>query len=84
MVQRTLADPEAVALLQADGAHQRAYSTATTIAREQAIARCMESQVRRLDAAPVSPEAADAAVMRAEASSAAPHRGASASQFRRS
>ena len=50
VVQRTLADPEAVALLQAAGAHQRAYATATTIAREQAIARCVELQVRRLDA----------------------------------
>ena len=68
VVQRTLSDPEAVALLQAAGAHQRAYSTATTIAREQAIARCVESQVRRLDAARVSSEAAAAAVTRAEAS----------------
>ncbi|MGH9266320.1 MAG: ATP-dependent DNA helicase, partial [Acidimicrobiales bacterium] len=68
VVQRTLADPEAVALLQATGAQQRAYATATTIAREQAIARCVESQVRRLDAARVWPEAADAAVVRAEAS----------------
>ena len=68
VVQRTLSDPEAVALLQAAGAHQRAYSTATTIAREQATARCVESQVRRLDAARVSSEAAAAAVTRAEAS----------------
>ncbi|MFN2505937.1 MAG: MobF family relaxase [Acidimicrobiales bacterium] len=68
VVQRTLADPEAVALMQAAGAHQRAYATATTIAREQAIARSVESQIRRLDAARVSPDDADAAVVRAEAS----------------
>ena len=39
MVDRTLADPEAVPLLGVAGARERAYATATTIAREQAIAR---------------------------------------------
>ena len=67
-VGRTLADPEAVRLLRVAGAHQRAYATATTIAREQAIARCVESQAQRLDAAAVSPDVAQAAVARAEES----------------
>ncbi|MGI8776006.1 MAG: MobF family relaxase [Acidimicrobiales bacterium] len=66
-VGRTLADPEAVPLLRVAGAHDRAYATATTIAREQAIARCVESQVARLGAPKVSLDAADAAVERAEA-----------------
>ncbi|MDQ3980914.1 MAG: AAA family ATPase, partial [Actinomycetota bacterium] len=67
-VERTLADPEAVPLLAVAGAHQRAYATATTIAREQAIARSVESQAQRRDGAAVSWEEADAAVARAEAS----------------
>ena len=60
-VSRTLADPEAVRLLGVPGATQPAYATATTIAREQAIARCVESQVARSGAPAVLPEAADAA-----------------------
>jgi hypothetical protein len=67
-VNRTLADPEAVPLLAVAGAHQRAYATATTIAREQAIARSVESQARRRDGAAVSWGQAEAAVARAEAS----------------
>ncbi len=43
---RTLADP----LLHVAGAHQRAYATATTIAREEAIARCVGAQVTRTGA----------------------------------
>jgi len=65
-VSRTLGDPEAVPLLRVPGATERAYATATTIAREQAIARSVESQINRLDAAAVSPEAAQAALSRAE------------------
>jgi len=68
VVGRTLADPEAVRLLHVAGASQPAYATATTIAREQAIARCVESQVARPGAAAVSPDAAKEAVVRAEAS----------------
>jgi len=67
VVKRTLADPEAVRLLQVAGATQPAYATATTIAREQAIASCVESQVTRTGAPAVSPEAAHAAVARTEA-----------------
>ncbi len=66
-VGRTLADPEAVRLLGVAGASQPAYATATTIAREEAIARCVESQVTRPGAA-VSAEAAQEALARAEAS----------------
>jgi conjugative relaxase-like TrwC/TraI family protein len=66
VVKRTLADPEAVRLLGVAGASQPAYATATTIAREQAIARCVESQVARLGAPAVTPEQADAAVTRAD------------------
>ena len=67
-VSRTIADPEAVRLLGVPGATQPAYATATTIAREQAIARCVESQVARSGAPAVSAEAAQEAVARAEAS----------------
>ncbi len=66
VVKRTLADPEAVRLLGVPGATQPAYATATTIAREQAIARCVESQVARPGAPAVSAEVADAAVTRAD------------------
>jgi conjugative relaxase-like TrwC/TraI family protein len=66
VVDRTLADPEAVPLLGVAGAHERAFATATTIAREHAIARSVEAQTERRNAAVVSPEAADAAVARAE------------------
>jgi conjugative relaxase-like TrwC/TraI family protein len=66
VVRRTLADPEAVPLLRTAGAHQRAYATATTIAREEAIAHCVESQVSRPDAPAVSAEEAEAAVARAQ------------------
>lgn len=65
-VQRIVADPETIPLLRVPGALERAYATATTIAREEAIARSVESQVRRLDAVAVSREAADAATARAE------------------
>jgi len=68
VVGRTPADPETVPLLRVAGAHQAAYSTATIIAREQAIARCVESQVARVGAPSVSVDVADAAVARAEES----------------
>jgi len=67
VVGRTLADPETVRLLRVAGASRPAYATATTIAREQTIAVCVASQVDRPGAA-VSPEAAQQAVARAEAS----------------
>jgi len=68
VVVRTLGDPEVVPLLAVAGAHQPAYSTATTIAREEAIARSVEAQVARVGAPAVSAESAEAAVARAEAS----------------
>jgi len=68
VVARTLGDPEVVPLLRVAGAHQPAYSTATTIAREEAIARSVEAQVARVGAPAVSAESAEAAVARAEAS----------------
>jgi conjugative relaxase-like TrwC/TraI family protein len=67
-VERTLSDPEAVPLLRATATHERAYATATTIAREQAIARCVEARLGRRDGAEVSWEAVDAALARAETS----------------
>jgi len=68
VVGRTLADPETVPLLRVAGAHEAAYSTATIIAREQAIARCVESQVARVGAPAVSVDVAEGAVARSEAS----------------
>ncbi|MBW3575791.1 MAG: relaxase domain-containing protein, partial [Actinobacteria bacterium] len=47
VVDRTLADPEAVPLLGVAGASERAYATAATIAREQAIAASVEAQAGR-------------------------------------
>ncbi|MGI8806971.1 MAG: MobF family relaxase [Acidimicrobiales bacterium] len=67
VVDRTLADPEAVPLVGVGRASERAYATAVTIAREQAIARCVESQIVRTDAAAVSADDARSAVDRAEA-----------------
>ena len=66
VVDRTLADPEAVPLLGVAGASERAYATAVTIAREEAIARCVESQVTRCNAAATSVADARAAMARAE------------------
>ncbi len=67
VVDRTLADPEAVPLIGVAGAHERAYATAVTIAREEAIARCVESQISRLDAPAVSGDDASSAISRAQA-----------------
>jgi conjugative relaxase-like TrwC/TraI family protein len=67
VVERILADPEAVPLLRKTGASERAYATAVTIAREQAIARCVEAQVARADAPATSLADARAAAARAEA-----------------
>jgi hypothetical protein len=67
VVDRTLSDPEAVPLLGVAGASERAYATAVTIAREQAIAGCVEAQVERSNAAATSVADARAAAARAEA-----------------
>ena len=50
VVDRTLSDPETVPLLGVAGAHERAYATATTITREEAIARAVEAQTGRSNA----------------------------------
>ena len=65
VVDRTLADPEAVPLLGVAGASERAYATAVTIAREEAIARCVEAQVARCNVAATSVADARAAAARA-------------------
>ncbi|MGH9153637.1 MAG: AAA family ATPase [Acidimicrobiales bacterium] len=67
VVDRTLADPEAVPLLGVAGATERAYATALTIAREEAIPRCVEAQVSRCNAPATSRDAARAAATRATA-----------------
>jgi conjugative relaxase-like TrwC/TraI family protein len=68
VVSRTLADPETVPLLRVHGAHQPVYTTATAIAREEAIAHSVASQLQRTRAPAVVPEVAEAALARAEAS----------------
>ncbi len=65
VVDRTLADPEAVPLLGVAGASERAYATAATIAREQAIAASVEAQAGRRHAPAVPLETAQAALSRA-------------------
>ncbi len=66
VVDRALSDPEAVPLLGVAGASERAYATAVTIAREEAIARCVETQVARCNAAATSVADARAAAARTE------------------
>ncbi len=66
VVDRTVADPEAVPLIGVAGATERAYATAATIAREYAIAASVEAQAIRRDAPAVAPEAAVAALSATE------------------
>jgi conjugative relaxase-like TrwC/TraI family protein len=63
MVDRVLADPEALPLVATAGAWGRVWATATTVATEQAIAAAVERQVNRTDA----PEVDDVAARRAMA-----------------
>jgi hypothetical protein len=63
MVDRVLADPEALPLVATAGAWGRVWATATTVATEQAIAAAVERQVTRTDA----PEVDDLAARRAMA-----------------
>jgi conjugative relaxase-like TrwC/TraI family protein len=67
VLDRTLSDPEAVPLLGVAGATERAYATATTVAREERIAASVGVQAARVDAPAVTVEEADAAVARAQA-----------------
>ena len=67
MADRVLGDPEAVALVAIPSASERAYATATTIAREQAIAAAVEIEVARTDAPAVDRFAARRAIATREA-----------------
>jgi len=67
-VSRTLADPETVPLLGVPGVSERAYTTAITVAREESIARNVESQLERTGAPAVVAEVAQQALARAEQS----------------
>jgi conjugative relaxase-like TrwC/TraI family protein len=64
---RVVADPEAVPLVAVPSASQRPYATATTIAREQAIAAAVEIEVARTDAPAVDTFAAHKAIATREA-----------------
>jgi conjugative relaxase-like TrwC/TraI family protein len=62
-----VADPEAVPLVAVPSASQRPYATATTIAREQAIAAAVDIEVARTDAPAVGRLAAQRAIATREA-----------------
>jgi hypothetical protein len=64
---RVLGDPEAVPLVAVPSASERAYATATTIAREQAIAAAVEIEVARTDAPAVDRFAVRRAIAAREA-----------------
>ncbi|HEY1633959.1 MAG TPA: AAA family ATPase, partial [Acidimicrobiales bacterium] len=66
VVDRTLADPEAIPLVGVRGAREQAWSTATTLATEQAIAEMVSDQLARTDAAAISVGNTIAAVRAAE------------------
>ena len=66
VVDATLAHAEAVPLLRVAGAIERPYATATTIAREQAIAAEVDALARRADAPAVSRPDAWAALARGQ------------------
>jgi conjugative relaxase-like TrwC/TraI family protein len=64
---RVVGDPEAVALVAVPSASERPYATATTIAREQAIAAAVDIEVARTDAPAVDQFAARTAIANREA-----------------
>jgi len=68
LVEAVLADPEAVPLLRVAGASERAYATASTLAREAAIEAAMAARAERTDAPAVERSVAEAAVAEAERS----------------
>ena len=68
MVDRVLADPEALPLVATAGAWGRVWATATTVATEQAIAAAVERQVTRTDAPEVDELSAHRAMAEREAS----------------
>jgi ATP-dependent exoDNAse (exonuclease V) alpha subunit len=67
LVERVLADPEAIPLLGAKGAREPVYSTAHVLATEEAIASSLAAQLARTDAPAVSAEVVAAALARSEA-----------------
>jgi conjugative relaxase-like TrwC/TraI family protein len=67
MVDRVLADPEALPLVATAGAWGRVWATATTVATEQAIAAAVERQIVRTDAPEVDELAAHRAMAEREA-----------------
>jgi hypothetical protein len=67
MVDRVLADPEALPLVATAGAWGRVWATATTVATEQAIAAAVERQVTRTDAPEVDELSARRAMSEREA-----------------
>jgi ATP-dependent exoDNAse (exonuclease V) alpha subunit len=64
---RVLGDPQAVPLVAVPSASERAYATATTIAREQAIAAAVEIEVARTHAPAVDQFAVRRAIVAREA-----------------
>ncbi|HEY1633469.1 MAG TPA: MobF family relaxase [Acidimicrobiales bacterium] len=66
MVERTLADPEAIPLVGMRGAREPVWSTATTLATEQAIADMVADQLARSDAPAVSVQRTVTAIRAAE------------------
>jgi len=66
VVARVLRDPAAVALVGVPRATERAYATASVLAKEQAIERAVQRGVENLAAARVSPAAAERALSRTE------------------
>ncbi len=66
MVERVLADPEAVPLIGVAGARERVYSLASVLAQERAIAESVGRQLARTDAPAVGAGALAEAIGRAE------------------
>jgi len=66
MVERALADPEAVPIIGVAGARERVYSLATVLAHEHAIAESLGRQLARADAPAVGPGEVAEATGRAE------------------
>jgi conjugative relaxase-like TrwC/TraI family protein len=72
VVARVLRDPEAIALVGVPRASERAYSTATVLAAEQAIEKAVARGVASIDAAKVTAEVAEAALTRKRQALGAP------------
>jgi hypothetical protein len=66
VVERTLADPEAIPLVGLRGGREPVWSTARTLATEQAIAEMVSNQLERTDASAISVGKTIAAVRAAE------------------